>query len=77
MNGRQLRALWVGIVATVVMLVFPPFKSDYSSRFRGYKFIGKDVGGSSKVDTTRLTLGLLAVAAITGGAIVTVKSDRR
>ncbi len=76
MNGRQLRALWAGIIATVVMLIFPPFRgSSRNGIFYGYRFIGER--HSLSVDTTRLTLALVAVVAITGGAIVTVKRDRR
>ena len=70
MSRHQVIALWVGIVAVVVMLLFPPIRrSGPSGRFYGYRFIGKNSDGV--VDAARLTLGLLAVTAIAGGLLVT------
>jgi len=91
MNQKQLRIMWIGVAAAIIMVLFPPwevarggqtsFKRDY-----GYGFIasppkvspgGVAVGRiSPTINIDRLALQMCVVAILSGAGIVASKNSR-
>lgn len=87
LSRRQLMTLWLGVAATVLMAVFPPWEHTYNagvvraSRPGDYHPIFAPpvpMGGHNgvRIDAARLMLQVLAVATVTGAAILTQQRRR-
>ena len=86
MNRKQKVALWAGIAVFVLMGLFPPWgrvKHSISPEIIscGYCFVGTPPAAGEfdkgyRVDSQRLLIQWAMVAAVTGGAIVTLKGRK-
>jgi len=84
MNRKQKICLWVGIVAIVVMGLFPPWVFLYGEKaYAGpYGWIGTSpswLGSGTKcnfVDLHRLGIQYFVVAVVTSGLIITLKDKK-
>jgi hypothetical protein len=76
--------LWLGIIALVLMCIFPPWNKVYclpSSNIKAYTPIGYyplmcSPEGSVTIDFSRLFLQLFVVGVITGGLIYTFRDKK-
>ncbi len=79
MNKKQLFVVWAGIIAIVLMGIFPPMmvQLESSKAFRGYDFIVPNVRSLTVIDFTRLLTQWIIVLALMTGLLITFqnKSD--
>jgi cobalamin synthase len=90
MNHKQLAVLWAGIIAIVLMGLFPPWfypidvGGIMSRKVAGYKLLcspptGKGEAGDmlgASLDIGRLCVQWAIIAVLTGGLIVTFKGKK-
>ncbi len=84
MNKKQLISLWIGIIAIVLMGLYPPWMMTGGGSILGfgkwgYSFIMNPPHEACRIDTSRLGVQWAMVAAVTGGLVVafTDKKDKK
>jgi len=73
MNKKQKICLWLGIIAIVIMLFYPPWVSKKHNK-RGYAFITEPHIGDYDRQRQGIQIGVLAL--ITSGLIVSLKGKK-
>ncbi len=81
MKRKQLIAMWCGIIAIVLMGLFPPWhiKAQVSQRDYGFAFILSSPGMDNiypMINTTQLFIQCFVVGLITTGYIITFKDKK-
>lgn len=86
MNKRQIIALWLGLIAFVLMGLYPPwisaeglYRADHRYAFILNPPVYEQIRGLKLIpliDIPRLAVQWILVAVVTGGLIVTVKDTR-
>jgi hypothetical protein len=79
MNTKQKVILWIGIIAFVLMGIFPPWMITGNEQVclsMGYSFILNPPNKVCRMDASHLCIQWVMVAVITAGLVITFKDKR-